>query len=72
MLQQVTVQVQSNDECKRRYGKDAPGGIVDHMLCAAYPGKDSCSVTNLNTESLSNDAVDTSYGFLNRVTAVAR
>lgn len=43
VLQQVTVEVQSNDECKRRYGKDAPGGIVPHMLCAAYPGKDSCS-----------------------------
>ncbi|KAK4007979.1 hypothetical protein OUZ56_013138 [Daphnia magna] len=42
-LQQVTVQIQSNAECKRNYGKDAPGGIVDHMICAAYPGRDSCS-----------------------------
>ncbi|EFX75607.1 hypothetical protein DAPPUDRAFT_107786 [Daphnia pulex] len=43
VLQQVTVQIQSNAECKKNYGKDAPGGIVDHMICAAYPGKDSCS-----------------------------
>jgi hypothetical protein len=44
VLQQVTVQIQSNAECTKNYGKDAPGGIVDHMICAAYPGKDSCSV----------------------------
>ena len=44
-LQQVTVQVITNERCKNNYGSDAPGGIVDHMLCAAYPGKDSCSVS---------------------------
>lgn len=43
VLQQVTVLVQSNTECKKNYGNDAPGGIVDHMICAAYPNKDSCS-----------------------------
>jgi hypothetical protein len=48
VLQQVTVQIQSNAECKKNYGKDAPGGIVDHMICAAYPGKDSCSVRKIN------------------------
>jgi len=41
-LQQVTVKVQDNSECKRRYGSNAPGGIIDTMICAAYPGKDSC------------------------------
>lgn len=44
VLQQVTVQIITNAKCKSSYGSDAPGGIVDHMLCAAYPGKDSCSV----------------------------
>lgn len=43
VLQQVTVQIMTNDKCKNMYGSDAPGGIVDHMLCAAYPNKDSCS-----------------------------
>lgn len=45
VLQQVTVQIMTNDKCKSMYGSDAPGGIVDHMLCAAYPNKDSCSVS---------------------------
>ena len=31
-------------ECKSLYGKRASGGIVDHMLCAAHPGRDACSV----------------------------
>jgi secreted trypsin-like serine protease len=44
VLQQVTVQVIPNSECKQKYGSDAPGGIIDSFLCAAYPGKDSCSV----------------------------
>jgi len=43
VLQQVTVRIQTNDECKKNYGNDAPGGIVDHFLCAANPGRDSCS-----------------------------
>ena len=43
-LQQVTVQVQRNDECKKSYDTEAPGGITDKMLCAAYPNKDSCMV----------------------------
>ena len=45
VLQQVTVRIQTNDECKKNYGNDAPGGIVDHFLCAANPGRDSCSVS---------------------------
>ncbi len=47
VLQQVTVQIIANEVCKANYGSDAPGGIVDHMICAAYPGKDSCSVCDL-------------------------
>ena len=43
-LMQVTVSVQPNDVCKKNYGSNAPGGIIDTMLCAAAPGKDSCQV----------------------------
>lgn len=41
-LQQVTVRVQTNAECRKSYGSEAPGGILDNMLCAASPNKDSC------------------------------
>ena len=43
-LQQVTVKVQENSLCKQKYQKDSPGTIIPSMLCAAYPGKDSCQV----------------------------
>ena len=43
-LMQVTLQIQTNAACKTNYGNDAPGGIIDTMLCASYPGQDSCSV----------------------------
>lgn len=29
--------------CQDTYGNAAPGGIMDHMLCAGQKGKDSCS-----------------------------
>jgi secreted trypsin-like serine protease len=40
----VTVKVQTNAECQKSYQQDAPGGINNDMLCAAYPKKDSCMV----------------------------
>jgi hypothetical protein len=43
-LQEVTVKVQTNAECQKSYQQDAPGGINNDMLCAAYPKKDSCMV----------------------------
>ncbi|EFX75604.1 hypothetical protein DAPPUDRAFT_323225 [Daphnia pulex] len=43
VLQQVTVRVKTNAECKKNYGIDAPGGIANHMLCAGTAGKDACS-----------------------------
>ena len=43
-LQEVTIRILDNADCKKRYGNEAPGGIVDSFLCARYPGKDSCSV----------------------------
>lgn len=49
VLQQVTVRIHSNDDCNARYGRDAPGGIAEHMLCASYPGKDACSVRDLHS-----------------------
>ena len=45
MLQEMTVAVWDNQECKETYGNVAPGGIMPHMLCAGFKGKDSCSVS---------------------------
>jgi len=42
-LQEVTIRIWDNQKCKDTYGKAAPGGIMDHMLCAGQKGKDSCS-----------------------------
>ncbi|XP_011631695.1 proclotting enzyme [Pogonomyrmex barbatus] len=43
ILQEVSVPVWSNNECKLKYGSAAPGGIVDSFLCAGRAAKDSCS-----------------------------
>ncbi|KAI9553935.1 hypothetical protein GHT06_019206 [Daphnia sinensis] len=43
VLQQVTVRIKTNAQCKKDYGTDAPGGIANHMLCAGTAGKDACS-----------------------------
>ena len=45
ILQEVTVRIWDNKVCKDTYGPAAPGGIMDHMLCAGQKGKDSCSVS---------------------------
>ena len=45
ILREVTVKIWENSECKDTYGNAAPGGIMDHMLCAGQKGKDSCSVS---------------------------
>lgn len=42
-LQEMTVKIWDNKECSDTYGNAAPGGIMDHMLCAGKQGKDSCS-----------------------------
>lgn len=47
VLQKVNVPVWTNQECKFKYGAAAPGGIVDHFLCAGKAAKDSCSVSNI-------------------------
>ncbi|EFN86241.1 proclotting enzyme [Harpegnathos saltator] len=43
VLQEVSIPVWSNSECKLKYGIAAPGGIVDSFLCAGQAAKDSCS-----------------------------
>lgn len=45
ILQEVNIPIWSNSECRAKYGHAAPGGIVDHMLCAGQANKDSCSVS---------------------------
>ena len=49
ILQEVTVRIWDNKVCKDTYGPAAPGGIMDHMLCAGQKGKDSCSVRTTAT-----------------------
>ena len=53
VLNKVDVRVWNNEECKRSYGSDAPGGIVSHMLCASLPERrqDSCSVSRIRVTS---------------------
>lgn len=43
VLQKVTVPIWSNQQCRQKYGSAAPGGIVDHMICAGRNSMDSCS-----------------------------
>lgn len=43
VLQKVNIPVWSNSDCKARYGPAAPGGIVDHFMCAGRATKDSCT-----------------------------
>ncbi|KAK7863849.1 hypothetical protein R5R35_003333 [Gryllus longicercus] len=43
ILQEVSIPIWTNNECRAKYGSAAPGGIVEHFLCAGYDGKDSCS-----------------------------
>ncbi|XP_022117558.1 proclotting enzyme [Pieris rapae] len=43
VLQEVSIPIWSNAECRLKYGSAAPGGIVEHMLCAGKDNMDSCS-----------------------------
>lgn len=45
VLQEVNIPIWTNGNCKQKYGAAAPGGIVDHMLCAGEAARDSCSVS---------------------------
>ena len=46
-LQKVSLTIKNQAECQKNFGAKAPGGIVDHMICAAAPGRDSCAVKHL-------------------------
>ncbi|XP_050347973.1 proclotting enzyme isoform X2 [Nymphalis io] len=43
ILQEVSIPIWTNSECRLKYGSAAPGGIVEHMLCAGKASMDSCS-----------------------------
>ncbi|XP_022220180.2 transmembrane protease serine 9 [Drosophila obscura] len=43
ILQKVDIPIWANAECARKYGRAAPGGIIDSMICAGQAAKDSCS-----------------------------
>ncbi|XP_045445381.1 proclotting enzyme-like [Melitaea cinxia] len=43
ILQEVSIPIWTNAECRLKYGSAAPGGIVDHMICAGKASMDSCS-----------------------------
>ncbi|KAJ0182568.1 hypothetical protein K1T71_001937 [Dendrolimus kikuchii] len=43
VLQEVSIPIWTNSECRLKYGAAAPGGIVDHMICAGKASMDSCS-----------------------------
>ncbi|CAH0561955.1 unnamed protein product [Brassicogethes aeneus] len=43
VLQEVSIPIWSNSDCRQKYGHAAPGGIVEHMLCAGQASRDSCS-----------------------------
>lgn len=47
-LQKVTLQIKSLEECRKNLGSKAPGGVVDHYICAWAPSRDSCSVSPIN------------------------
>ncbi|KAL0278938.1 UNVERIFIED_CONTAM: hypothetical protein PYX00_000614 [Menopon gallinae] len=43
VLQEVSIPIWTNQDCRIKYGAAAPGGIVEHFLCAGQPSRDSCS-----------------------------
>ncbi|KAM7352559.1 CLIP and Tryp_SPc domain-containing lethal (2) k05911 [Cochliomyia hominivorax] len=43
ILQKVNIPIWTNAECAHKYGRAAPAGIIDSMICAGQAAKDSCS-----------------------------
>ncbi|KAH8376983.1 hypothetical protein KR093_002500 [Drosophila rubida] len=43
ILQKVDIPIWANSECAQKYGRAAPGGIIESMICAGQAAKDSCS-----------------------------
>lgn len=48
VLQEVSIPIWSNAECRNKYGPAAPGGIIDSMICAGKAARDSCSVSTVH------------------------
>lgn len=44
VLQEVSIPIWNNQDCRSKYGHAAPGGIIETFLCAGQPSRDSCSV----------------------------
>lgn len=64
ILREVTVKIWDNPTCKDTYGNAAPGGIMDHMLCAGQKGKDSCSGDSGGPMSIGTGATWTQIGIV--------
>lgn len=45
ILQKVQIPIWNNAECASKYGRAAPAGIIESMVCAGQAAKDSCSVS---------------------------
>ncbi|XP_032786548.2 chymotrypsin-2 [Daphnia magna] len=43
VLQKVTLQLKSLDDCRKNLGVQSPGGVPDHYICAWAPTRDSCA-----------------------------
>ncbi|XP_023304279.1 venom serine protease Bi-VSP [Lucilia cuprina] len=43
ILQKVQIPIWTNTECAQKYGRAAPAGIIESMICAGQAAKDSCS-----------------------------
>ncbi|XP_058981227.1 uncharacterized protein LOC101898442 [Musca domestica] len=43
ILQKVQIPIWNNAECAAKYGRAAPAGIIESMVCAGQAAKDSCS-----------------------------
>ena len=63
----VDVKVWSNEDCKESYGRSAPGGITDHMLCAGGNDKGSCFVSSI----FSIIVLQKSHAMISRATLAA-
>lgn len=63
VLQQVQVRIDDNSNCNQIYGSKAPGGIINSMVCAGYPGRDSCQVSsnNENIIFITNQPFNSTY-----------
>ncbi len=67
-LQKVVLTIKDQGDCRRNFGSKAPGGIVDHMLCAAAPGKDACGVRFSMNSSFNKSFIELAWFFMVLIT----